>query len=99
MLRVAAGLSDRDVTILDAALNEFVVQQRRAGTGEADVVFAARAWLQMSIGVSGDGLASIGAKLQSFGLVSRIEGQTGDTNSYRVLERGRRFIEYIRAAD
>jgi hypothetical protein len=40
-------------------------------------------------------VVGVGPKLQSFGLTTRIEGITGDTNSYRVLERGKRFIEYI----
>jgi hypothetical protein len=95
MLRIATELSDWDVKVLDAALRQFV--QERAQTPEAENAIAARAWLQMKSGISGDELASMGAKLQSFGLTTRIEGITGDTNSYRVLERGRRFIEYIRS--
>ncbi len=70
-------------------------EKEKAQTPVAESAIAARAWLQMGSGISGDELASTGAKLQSFGLTARIEGQTGDTNSYRVLERGRRFIEYI----
>jgi hypothetical protein len=56
-------------------------------------------WSKMNTGVSYRELPSIGAKLQSFGLVIRIEGQAGAANSFQVLERGRRFIEYIRSAD
>jgi hypothetical protein len=66
---------------------------------ESDVVVAARAWFTMKTGVLGDELASVGAKLQSFGLASRIEGHTGDSNSYRVLIRGRRFIDYVLKSD
>jgi hypothetical protein len=96
MLRIATELSDWDVKVLDCALTAFA--RHRAETPEADSVIAARAWIQMRSGLSGDELASVGAKLQSFGLTSRIEGQTGEQNSYRVLERGKRFIEYIRCA-
>ena len=96
MLRIATELSDWDVKVLDSALTEF--PRQKGSLREADSVIAARAWLRMKSGVSGDELASIGAKLQSFGLMTRIEGQTGDMSSYRVLERGKRFIEYIRSA-
>jgi len=96
MLRIATELSDWDVKVLDSASKSFI--RHRAETPEADSVISARAWVQMQSGISGDELASIGAKLQSFGLTSRIEGQTGETNSYRVLERGRRFLEYILGA-
>lgn len=93
MLRIATELSDWDVKVLDAALRQFA--KERAQTPEGENSIAARAWLRMQSGISGDELASIGAKLQSFGLTTRIEGITGDTNSYRVLERGKRFIEYL----
>jgi hypothetical protein len=93
MLWIATELSDQDVKVLDTASREFV--RERAKTPEADTIISARAWLQMRSGIAGDELASIGAKLQSFGLTSRIEGHTVDMNSYRVLDRGRRFIEYI----
>jgi hypothetical protein len=96
MLRIAAELSDWDVKVLDSALNEF--PRHKESRREAESVIAARAWIRMNSGASGDELASIGAKLQSFGLMTRIEGQTGDMSSYRVLERGKRFIEYIRSA-
>jgi hypothetical protein len=99
MLRIANDLSDWDVRVLDSASREFARQRSTNKVQEAESVIAARAWLQMKSSVSGDELASVGAKLQSFGLTSRIEGQTGDQNSYRVLERGRQFIEYIRSAE
>lgn len=105
MLRIAAELSDWDVKVLATAASEFVSQRNnpiprvRGGPMlESDQVIAARAWIRMNSGVSGYELASIGAKLQSFGLVSRIEGQTGETNSFQVLGRGGRFIEYVGSA-
>jgi len=105
MLRIANDLSDWDVKVLATASSEFHVQLQRTPIStiraqklETDVVVAARAWTKMDTGVSADELPSIGAKLQSFGLMSRIEGQTGEQNSFQVLERGRRFIEYIRSA-
>jgi hypothetical protein len=106
MLRIATGLSDVDVKVLRTALDEFGVQLQHPAIDnlirqrlESDVVVAARAWFTMKTGVLGDELASVGAKLQSFGLASRIEGHTGDSNSYRVLIRGRRFIDYVLKSD
>jgi len=95
MLRIANELSDVDVKVLSLASEAFS-KQREMGTQEADTVLAARAWTTMTTGITGDELASVGEKLQSFGLVTRIQGHTGDFNSYRPLERGWRFIEYVR---
>jgi hypothetical protein len=102
MLRIANDLSDWDVQVLDSAWNEFLVQRQdtpihliRANRMESDVDVAARVWVKMHSSVPSGELPSIGAKLQSFGLMSRIEGKTGEENSFQVLERGRRFIEYI----
>jgi hypothetical protein len=45
-----------------------------------------------------DERASIGAKLQSFGLVSRLQ-TNGPNPAYKVLRRGKRFLEYVRTAE
>jgi hypothetical protein len=99
-MRIAVELSDRDVLVLDAAIDEFARQQK-PGYPEADAVVSARAWTSVpwrsKVGAAGDEIASIGAKLQSFGLASRIEGRTGDTDSFRITERGVKFVEYIRS--
>jgi hypothetical protein len=76
--------------------------KHKSDYAEATTVVWARAWTsgdwQRKVGLSADEIASIGAKLQSFGLTSRIEGQTGGVDSFRVTPRGEQFIEYVRAA-
>jgi hypothetical protein len=96
MLRIATELSDQDVKILGLALRAF--DDHKARMPSSDSVVAANAWLDMKSGVSHDELESTGAKLQSFGLASRVQRQTGERNTYRVLERGRRFVDYILGA-
>ncbi|MGJ5816655.1 hypothetical protein [Paludibaculum fermentans] len=96
MMRVAMNLSDLDVLILKAAI--LIYDQETTTKSEARNSISARVWMAVAhqtSGISGDELASIGAKLQSFGLASRIEGITGDTDSFAVLQRGRRFTQYI----
>lgn len=96
MMRVAMSLSDADVLILKAAIQLF--DQETTAKSEARNSISARAWMAVGHqtgGIAGDELASIGAKLQSFGLASRIQGMTGDTDSFAILPRGRRFIAYI----
>jgi hypothetical protein len=102
LMKIAAELSDRDVLVLATAAEQFT-HQERLRPRDARAAIAAGAWTsvqwQDKAGISADEVASIGARLQSFGLVSRIERITGDTNSYMVLERGRDFIAYIRNTD
>jgi hypothetical protein len=98
MMRIAMNLSDVDVLILKAAIQQY--DRDAKSTSEARNSIAARVWMTVAASqpaaISGDELASIGAKLQSFGLTSRIEGLTGDASSFVVLQRGRRFIAYAR---
>jgi hypothetical protein len=100
MMRIAMNLSDVDVLILEAAIRQY--DREAKSNSEARRSVAARAWMAVAanptIAISEDELASVGAKLQSFGLTSRIEGLTGDVNSFLVLQRGRQFIEYIQSS-
>ena len=102
-MTVAVELPDRAIVLLDVAIREFERQQRLGGSQEADEAISARAWGQLSqtgyADIPGDEIASLGARLQSFGLASRIEGITGSLNSYQLLRRGRDFIRYIKSAD
>jgi hypothetical protein len=73
-MRIAMNLSEVDVLIL----NEVNRQYDREATSQSEArnSIAARAWMAVpanqTIAIAGDELATIGAKLQSFGLMSRI---------------------------
>jgi hypothetical protein len=49
--------------------------------------------------ISEDDLISLGSRLESFGLVARIEGPAWGTPTFRPLERGCRFIGYIHSVE
>jgi hypothetical protein len=86
MLRIAVKLSDDDVRMLDMAQKEFDRQRAETPAGENQI--ATISWLQTRSGVTDlDERASIGAKLQSFGLVSRLQAN-GPNPAYKVLRRG-----------
>jgi hypothetical protein len=99
MMAVATALSDLEVRVLQAAVQEFR-KESAAHAREAQRAVAARAWLRVpsmiKIAISDDDLISLGSKLDSFGLVARVEQQPWENPLFRPLERGCRFIEYIR---
>jgi hypothetical protein len=94
-MRVAVNLSGQDVLVLSKAVAQSAREEERGQGKEARAQVSARAWMAIGqyrlAGPTGDELASIGSKLQSFGLASRIETLTGDTPSYLILDRGRKF--------
>jgi hypothetical protein len=99
MMTVATGLSELDVLILRQALLEYHAETS-THKQEAQRAVAQRAWLRVSekAGIPDDEMASVGSKLASFGLAARVEtGQPWAPPIFRPLERGDKFIEYIRS--
>jgi hypothetical protein len=99
LMKVALELSHRDLLVLKEASAEFDRQQRD-NHSEAPTMIAARIWLAIpwpKLGVPSEQAPSIGARLQSFGLASRIEGISGDRNSYIVLQRGKDLLQYLQS--
>lgn len=98
MMAVATGLSESDVLILRQATLEFHAETS-THKQEAQRAVAQRAWLRVSekAAIPEDEIVSIGLKLESFGLAARVEtGQPWGPPIFRPLDRGYKFIEYIR---
>ena len=102
MMAIAIALSDLEVRVLQSAAQEYG-KENAAHPREAQRAVAARAWLRVSstmkIAISDDDLISLGSKLESFGLVARVEQQPWENPVFRPLERGSKFIGYIRGFD
>jgi hypothetical protein len=102
MMAVATGLSEFDVLILRHATIEYRVEIS-AHPQEAQRAVAERAWRRVpekaKCKISEDDLVTMGSKLESFGLATRVEtGQPWQPSVFRPLESGYKFIEYIRSA-
>ncbi|HEX4808801.1 MAG TPA: hypothetical protein VH325_07725 [Bryobacteraceae bacterium] len=102
MMAIATGLSERDVLILSHATIEYHVEVSTHAQ-EAQRAVAERAWRRIpgkaKCTISEDELVTTGSRLESFGLVTRVEtGQPWQPSVFRPLEFGDKFIEYIRSA-
>jgi hypothetical protein len=101
MMAVATRLSELDVLVLQDAVVEYKAETS-AHPQEAHYSVALRVWKRipekLNYPISNDALVTVGSKLESFGLVTKIEtGAPWDTSVFRPLEYGFRFIEYIRS--
>ena len=97
-MSVATGLSELDVLILGQATLEYQAETS-IHKQEAQRAVAQRAWLRVSeeARITEDEVVSTGLKLESFGLAARVEtGQPWGPPIFRPLDRGYKFIEYIR---
>jgi hypothetical protein len=103
MMAVATRLSELDVLVLSYGAREYEIEVR-AHAQEAQRAVAARAWrrvpAKITPSISQDDLVTVGSKLESFGLATRVEtGAPWETPVFRPLEAGSRFIEYIQSAE
>ena len=102
MMAVATGLSEVDVLILQQSAIEYRVEIS-AHPREAQRAVAERAWRRVpekaKCKIPEDDLVTVGSKLESFGLATRVEtGQPWQPPVFRPLESGYKFIEYVRSA-
>lgn len=102
MMAIATGLSDLDVRVLDLLTKEFR-RDKEEHAREALSTIATRSWEAVRARIqpaqSIEDMLSIAAKLASFGLAIRTEREAWKMPVYRPLERGGKFLEYIRGAE
>lgn len=103
MMAVATRLSELDVLVLSHAAREYQTEVT-AHPQEAQRAVAARAWRRvpqkMKTSISEDELVTVGSKLESFGLATKVEtGVPWEPPVFRPLKAGSRFIEYIQSAE
>jgi hypothetical protein len=103
MMAVATRLSDLDVLVLSHATREYQIEVT-AHPQEAQRAVAARAWrrvpAKITPSISEDELVTVGSKLESFGLATKVEtGVPWEPPVFRPLKAGSRFIEYIQSAE
>lgn len=100
MLAIAASLSDLDVLVLQRVATEFR-KEKNAHPTEAARSVADSAWARVAnslpAGLTEDDLISIGSKLDGVGVAARVERQSWEDPVFRPLDRGYRFLEYIRS--
>ncbi len=100
-MSAAVALSGIDVVVLEAAVKEYQ-KERSANPREAQRAVADRAWKRVpgligNLVHSGDDLLSIGANLEAKGFVVRVEmGTPWNDPSFRPLERGDKFVDFIK---
>lgn len=103
MMAVATRLSELDVLVLSYAAREYQVEVT-AHPREAQRAVAARAWrrvpAKINMSISEDEFVTVGSKLESFGLATKVEtGVPWEPPVFRPLKAGSRFIEYIQSAE
>lgn len=103
MMDVATRLSELDVLVLGHASRDYQIEIT-AHPREAQRAVAARAWqgipTKMNISISEDELVTVGSRLESFGLATKVEtGVPWETSVFGPLEAGLKFIEYIQSTE
>ena len=103
MMTVATRLSELEVLVLSQATREYEIEVT-AHPREAQRAVAARAWrripAKLTPTMSEDELVTIGSKLESFGLATKVEtGVPWEAPVFRPLKAGSTFIGYIRSAE
>jgi hypothetical protein len=103
MMSVATRLPELDVLILRCATVEYR-NESDSHRQEAQRAVAERAWrrvpTKLACPIPEDELITIGSRLESFGLATKVEtGREWEPPVFRPLESGYRFIEYIRNAE
>lgn len=102
MMAVATRLSETDVLILRQATVEYHTEFS-AHPQEAQRAVATRAWRRVptkaKCAISEDDLVTIGSKLESFGMATKVEtGQPWESPVFRPLSSAYRFIQYVQSA-
>jgi hypothetical protein len=108
MMRVAVDLTERDLAVLRAMQSAHPLRitgpaQERYMRLNAAAIFERIEWRKL--GFSEQELESTCCKLQSFGLVGRLDAGVkpygpldGQRSAYELLRKGWDFVEYIRSA-
>jgi hypothetical protein len=101
MMAVATRLSETDVLILRQATVEYHTELS-AHPQETQRPVATRAWRRVptkaKCAISEDDLVTIGSKLESFGMATKVEtGQPWESPVFRPLSSACRFIQYVQS--